>query len=126
MAIASHLPPKTMINCRNLFLIILMLFALPLTGTADVQRADTRHATHQSGSTFDSAILKLENRTQECLTQGDGSVVCDTGLECQTSSLFQLARGKLALPMLSPLPLVSLQSQAPTRAPDSVWHPPRS
>lgn len=125
MAAALHLPAKTMISCRNLFFIILMLLALPLTGTADIPRADL-HATHQSGSDVDSAMLELENRPQECLTQGDGSPVCDTGEECQTSSLFQLASGKFTFPAQSSFPSVSLRDQVPTRAPDIVWHPPRS
>lgn len=121
-----HLPAKTMISYRNLFLIILMLLALPLTGTAEMRNADAFHADHQSDPAFDSATPELENRPQECLTQGDGRAVCDTGEECQTSSLFQLASGEFSLPTLSPLLSVSLRDQVPTRAPDTVWHPPRS
>lgn len=115
-----------MFSYRSLFLIILMLLALPLTGTAEMRSADTFHASHQSASAFDSAMLELENGLQECLTQVDGSAVCDTGEECQTNSLFQLATGKFTFPAQSSFPSVSLRDQVPTRAPDIVWHPPRS
>ena len=115
-----------MITCRNLLLVFLMLLALPFTGTAQTMTPDTHHAMNQSSLASSTVASEMATSAHDCCAQDPAASVCENGQECKTISLFQLAFGKVTVPALSPRPSVSRPGQVPTRAPDIVWHPPRS
>jgi len=83
-------------------------------------------AMSQSSLASSTVASEMASSEHDCCAQEGANSVCETGQECKTNSLFQLALGKVAAPALSPRPSVSLLGQVPTRAPDIVWHPPRS
>lgn len=114
-----------MITYRNLLLVFLMIVALPVTGMAHIMAPVTHQAMTQMTEAAGIGAPDRVTAPHDCDAQARS--VCDNGQECKTSSLLQLALSKVAVPALSPRPaVVSLPTQVLTRAPDIVWHPPRS
>ena len=111
---------------RTVLLVLLMAFVLPVTGTAQSMPFDTHHDESPSSLTNIAVASEMEHLDHECCSPDASDSVCENGQECKTSSLFQLALGKLVLPTLTPRPSIFMSGQVPTRSPDIVWHPPRS
>lgn len=111
---------------RTVLLVLLMAFVLPVTGTAQTMAFDMHHDETPSSLAGIPFASDMEPSDHKCCAPDAAGSVCENGQECKTSTLFQLALGKAVLPTLTPRPPISLSGQVPTRAPDIVWHPPRS
>ena len=113
-------------TCRNVLMVLLMILVLPVSGMAQTMTFDTGHAMSPSAMASSDAASELATSEHDCCDPDAFGSVCENGQECKTSSLLQLALGKVVSPALSPRPSALLPGRAPTRAPDVVWHPPRS
>lgn len=117
--------PEPMMTCRKVLIALLMFLALPINGTAQAMAFDTHHDMSPSSIISDVAAPELTTPSHECCDPDELTSVCENGQECKTSSLLQLALDKVVSPTLPPRPALLLTGQAPFRAPDIVWHPPR-
>jgi len=99
-------------TCRNVLIVLLMILVLPVSGMAQTMTFDTGHAMSPSAMASSDAASELATSEHDCCDPDAFGSVCENG--------------QVVSPALSPRPSALLPGRAPTRAPDVVWHPPRS
>ena len=117
---------KPTMTCRNVFIFLLMILALPISGTAQTMTLDTRHTMSLSAIASNDDTSALDASAHECCDPDALKSACENGQECKTSSLLQLAVNKTVSLALPPRHPTLLPVRVPARTPDIIWHPPRS
>ncbi|MGY2464642.1 MULTISPECIES: hypothetical protein [Halomonadaceae] len=118
----------TMKLYTRFFIVFILSFALPVTGTAQTLMMTGSFSMDHSNVYVTPESSFSGDTEHECCSQHerDDFADCKSGKECKTSSLLQVAVIK-SLPFSpSQLPLVLAINFVRSLAPDAVWHPPRS
>ncbi|WP_313086258.1 hypothetical protein [Pseudomonas sp.] len=117
------------------FLVLLLMFALPINGMAQVLMPVKTTVSHvmsemdgMDSMAYSHAMVGTNGVEPECCEGHDHgkTTVCKTGQECKTASLLQIAAARAqALPAAKPV-TPPFSDQIPYRLLDAVWHPPRA
>lgn len=107
-----------------LYFVLLVSFALPLSGVVNaIERLQAPCPMQLEG------VSQVGEMNSDCCDEQKsahaGSKVCKSGEECKTSSLLQVVSVKAPLLVGHPPALHSLNAFIPTPAPSGVWRPPR-
>ncbi|WP_271408009.1 hypothetical protein [Pseudomonas sp. Q1-7] len=108
----------------RLCLLVLLSFALPLSGMAGVQSPSEPCPMKSTG------MAKMLDIGQDCCHDREGDTTdhgkpCKPGLECKTVSILQVRYVKPAVDLSFPVTTTFLSEFLPERTPSGVWRPPR-
>lgn len=108
----------------QLYLFLLISFALPLSGMAGVQSPSEPCPMKTTG------MAKMVDMDKGCCHDmggpSDHGKPCKPGLECKTISVLQVAYVKPAGNFTSPIAASNASDFLPERTPSGVWRPPRA
>jgi len=112
------------------FLILLLAFAMPINGMAQLlmpMGPSTSHVMPDMQNMTSSSSPMVGTQPGCCANHEQGkSLVCKVGQECKTSSILQLAVANTPqIPAAKPLRSFYNQ-KTPSLLLDTVWHPPRT
>jgi hypothetical protein len=110
--------------CLRLFLVLLIIVALPVTGMAALQLS-AEPCQMQDDSQVSEHVGHLLVAQDDDEHAHDGNPLCESGHQCKSGSMLQSTVLKPGLGASLPLLVLSHSEFFPARSGADVWRPPR-